>query len=238
MQLAADRPRQLDEPALHVHVDVLELPPEREACRPRARARTASRPCERWLSSSRLGDQPGPRERARPRRAARRGRSGQSRRSKASEAVKASAAGSAPSAKRPDQALPGGVPAAVTRRPRGRRPRRGRASRAGARRSRHDPRVTSSRSVARDGPAARPAEMDRRSEPHGERPAPRQVEAPPAERLVGALGSRRGPPARRRGARAAPTPGRPPHEPALTAERALREDADHAARLEHAAARA
>ena len=31
VELAAHRPRQLDEPALDVHVDVFELPPEREA---------------------------------------------------------------------------------------------------------------------------------------------------------------------------------------------------------------
>ncbi len=67
VELAAHRPRQLDEAALHVHVDVLELAPEREG----AALELAADPVEarQQALELRLGDQLRPRERARPRRA-------------------------------------------------------------------------------------------------------------------------------------------------------------------------
>ena len=68
VELAAHRPHDLDEAPLHVHVDVLELAPERE----RAALQLPANPVEprQQALQLRLGDQLGPRERARPCRAA------------------------------------------------------------------------------------------------------------------------------------------------------------------------
>ena len=69
VQLAAHRPRELDEPALDVHVDVLELGPEREAARSRSRRGRPPVP-RRWRSRSASVSSAGAPERARPRHAA------------------------------------------------------------------------------------------------------------------------------------------------------------------------